>query len=105
MAAVIGVGRICLKTRIFSPQLLKVVPVVQERCLSDESSEPSQKPSSKTAQRKPSTEEPSYKVPEYYSYNIDTFADLEIEMAKYRQSQPDPRVPYYHHYPWEKKAS
>ena len=57
------------------------------------------------AQRKSSTEQASYKVPEYYSYNIDTFADLEIEMAQHRQSQPDPRVPYYHHYPWEKKAS
>ena len=46
----------------------------------------------------------SYKVPEYYSHTIDTYADMEIEMASYRQSQPDPRVPYYHHYPWEKSS-
>ena len=49
----------------------------------------------------------SYHVPEYYSYNKDTFADLEVEMSEagYRQSQPDPRIPYYHHYPWENKSA
>ena len=40
-----------------------------------------------------------YNVPEYYSHGKDTYADFEIEMVNYRQSQPDPRVPYYHHYP------
>lgn len=48
--------------------------------------------------------EPTYGAADYYSHNEDTFADMEIEMASYRQSQPDPRVPYYHHYPWEKKS-
>ncbi|CAB4020558.1 PREDICTED: uncharacterized protein LOC107351699 isoform X2 [Paramuricea clavata] len=104
MATVLGVGRISLKTRIFTPQLFKLVPVVQGRCVSDKSSGPSQKASNKTAKQESSTEQASYKVPEYYSHTIDTYADMEIEMASHRQSQPDPRVPYHHHYPWEKSS-
>lgn len=31
----------------------------------------------------------TYKVPEYYSYNTMSFAEAEIEMAKFRCPQPD----------------
>ncbi|XP_028399838.1 uncharacterized protein LOC114523173 [Dendronephthya gigantea] len=105
MAAIIGVGRIGLKTRIFTSQFFKSVRVVQGRYIADKSSESGQKVSNKTAKQESPQTQASYQVPEYYSHSKDTYADLEIEMADYRQSQPDPRVPYFHNYPWEKKSS
>ena len=45
-----------------------------------------------------------YKNQQYFNYNTDSFADLEIEIDSIgnRQTQPDPKVYYKHSDPWKK---
>ncbi|EDO37496.1 predicted protein [Nematostella vectensis] len=48
----------------------------------------------------------TYMNEEYFSYNQDSFYDIEmvIDATGARQKQPDPKVPYQHTEPWNKAA-
>ncbi|XP_031558326.1 uncharacterized protein LOC116294805 [Actinia tenebrosa] len=103
-----GLGQLFQKTRLLTTVHNRIAARNKIRSISSLSDKTPVTSSSPVPppQKKEPFDNSTYKVNEYYSYNEDSFYDMECEIdaTGKRQSQPDPSIPYRHTEPWKKEA-